>query len=132
MKSVQYVYESKDETELVTKGNIRIENGTCYISYEDSEATGFKGSVTMIAVTGEKFASVSRTGSSNSDLVIEPGKKHHCHYTTPYGSMEVGIFAQFIENELRDKSGSLRMRYTLDINSGYISDNEIIIDVKEI
>ncbi len=132
MKSIQYIYDEKDETELITKGCMSYDSGAWHLTYEDSEATGFKGAVTKIMAVGEKYASVTRTGSTNSDLMIEPGKKHHCHYMTPYGSMEVGIFAEHIKNSLNQDGGTLEMRYTLDINSSYISNNEIILDVKKL
>ena len=132
MKSIQYVYDEKDETELITKGYMNYNDGSWHISYEDSEATGFKGAVTKIMACGEKYASVTRTGAANSDLMIEPGKKHHCHYMTPYGAMEVGIYAEHIKNSLASDGGTLEMKYTLDINSTYISDNEIILDVKKL
>ncbi|MGN0612542.1 MAG: DUF1934 domain-containing protein [Porcipelethomonas sp.] len=132
MKSIQAIYDEKTETELVTKGNFRIENDTFYISYEDSEATGFEGSVTEIAVTGSRFASVIRKGSSSSDLIVEVNKKHHCHYETPYGGMDIGVYTHSIGNRLDKNGGELYLKYTLDINAGYMSDNEILINVRRI
>jgi len=131
MKSVQSIYNEKTETELITQGQYSKEDDSYYISYEDSEATGFNGSVTKISVSGNLFASIIRTGDTNSDLVIEPGKKHHCHYETPYGSMNIGIYTHSIKNELNDDGGTLYMKYTIDINTSYMSDNEIIMNIKK-
>lgn len=131
MKSIQSVFNEKTETELVTKGNFFMERDTFRISYEDSEATGFEGSVTEISVIGDKYASIIRKGTTNSDLVIEQGKKHHCRYETPFGSMNVGIYTNEIKNRLSEEGGSLYMKYTIDIDSSYMSDNEIILDVKK-
>lgn len=131
MKSIQSVYDEKTETELITQGNFHVEKDTFYISYEDSEATGFKGSVTEISVTGSRYASIIRKGTTNSDLIIEIGKKHHCRYETPYGSMNIGIYTNSIKNRLSEEGGSLYMKYTIDIDSSYMSDNEIILNVKK-
>ena len=132
MKSIQSVYDEKTETELTTMGSFRVENNTFYISYEDSEATGFEGSVTEISVTDNKYASIIRTGTTSSDLIIETGKKHHCRYETPYGSMNIGIYTNSINNKLSEDGGDLYLKYTIDINSSYMSDNEIILNVKKI
>lgn len=129
MKSVQSVYEDRTETELVTSGRMSFEDGLYRITYDDSEATGFPGSTTNITVRGSEYASVSRTGASVSDLVMETGKKHHCHYETPYGVMNIGVFTHVIENHIEEK-GTIYMQYTIDINSGYISDNEIIMTIQ--
>lgn len=131
MKSVQSIYNDKTETELVTSGKFRIDDDSFHISYLDSEATGFEGSETSISVTGDKFASIVRRGTSSSDLVIEPGKRHHCHYSTPYGDMVVGIYAHAIENDLDENGGKLYMKYTIDVNTSYMSDNEIIMNIKK-
>lgn len=130
MKSIQSIYNDRTETELVTSGNFRRSDDKFLISYLDSEATGFEGSETEITVTGNKLASIIRRGSSSSDLVIEPGKRHHCHYSTPYGEMVIGIYTHTIENKLDENGGSLYMKYTIDINTSYMSDNEIIMNIK--
>lgn len=131
MKSIQSVYDDKTETELITRGKFSKKDNSFHILYEDSEATGFSGSVTEISVIENKIASIIRTGQTNSDLIIEPGKKHHCHYETPYGSMDIGIYTHSIKNALMDDGGDLYMKYTLDINSSYMSDNEIIMNIKK-
>lgn len=131
MKSIQSIYDEKTETELTTTGTFRIENNNFYISYEDSEATGFEGSVTEISVKDNKYASIIRTGTTSSDLIIETGKKHHCRYETPYGSMNIGIYTHSIDNGLSENGGDLYMKYTIDINTSYVSDNEIILSVKK-
>lgn len=131
MKSVQSIYNDKTETELITSGTFRKKDDKFIISYKDSEATGFDGSTTEITVIGNRLASIIRKGSSSSDLVIEPGRKHHCHYETPYGGMMIGIYTHTIENKLDKSGGSLYMKYTLDINSSYMSDNEIIMNIKK-
>lgn len=132
MKSIQSVYSDKTETELVTSGRFRkTRDGKFIISYLDSEATGFEGSETEISVTGSELATIIRRGSSSSDLVIEPGKRHNCHYSTPYGEMVIGIYTHALNNGLDENGGSLYMKYTIDINTSYMSDNEIIMNVKK-
>lgn len=131
MKSIQSIYNDKTETELVTSGKFIRDDESFLISYKDSDATGFKGSETEISVTGNSIASIIRRGSANSDLVIEPGKKHHCHYATPYGEMVIGIYTHKLENNLNDNGGNLYMKYTIDINTSYMSDNEIIMNIKK-
>lgn len=130
MKSVQLVGGEKSEAKLITEGTYEEKNDCQIISYKDSEATGFEGSVTDITIKEEKYASIVRQGSSRSDLMIEPGKKHHCHYGTPYGEMVVGIYTHKIENKLDGMCGSIYMKYTIDINSSYMSDNEIILNIR--
>lgn len=130
MKSVQTVDNESNETELITEGYYSF-GEEAIIQYDESEATGFEGSTTVVACEGNKKASICRIGSANSELVMERDKKHHCHYGTPFGDFTVGIYSHAIENNLTEDGGRLYLKYTVDINSSYISDNEIYIKIEQ-
>jgi uncharacterized beta-barrel protein YwiB (DUF1934 family) len=129
MKSVQLVDRERSEVELISEGTYRSIDGGYEITYEESEATGFEGSTTVMSCLGNDYASMTRKGSAPSELIIEIGKKHHCHYGTPYGDFIVGVYAKKIENDLDENGGTLYFKYTLDVNSSYISDNEVYVTV---
>ena len=131
MTSVQIVNDDRTETELVTEGTYRMEGDTAYISYADSEATGFDGSVTEVEVHGERLASIRRSGTATSNLVIETNKKHYCHYAMPFGEMVIGVYTHGIRNGLTPEGGELFMRYTIDMNGSYLSVNEIRLSVRK-
>ena len=130
LTSIQWQEREKSETELITCAELtRTGDGSFVISYEDTEATGFKGSVTTIKVDNEKSASIIRKGTANSLLSLEKGRKHFCQYGTPFGNMQIGVCTHDICNKLCE-DGSLYLKYTLDLNSSYLSDNEIILKIQ--
>lgn len=131
MLSTQTVNDESNRTELVTEGSFSLSGDTASIRYEDSEATGFEGSVTEISVTGTRLASIIRTGSASSNLMIETGKKHYCHYAMPFGEMTIGVYTHTIKNGLTPEGGSLYFKYTIDMNGSYLSDNEIQLTVEK-
>ena len=45
--------------------------------------------------------------------------------------MMVGVFTQRIDADLSDDGGQLEVSYSLDINSGLTSINQIFIDIKK-
>jgi len=122
-----------DVMELITEGTfkpIKLGNADGWeISYEDSEATGFAGSTTTVTCIGNELASMKRSGSADSHLVIEKDRRHHCHYGTEYGDMLLGISASRIINRLSEEGGMLYFKYTIDINSAFVSENEIYFEV---
>lgn len=128
LKSIQNEEDDSNQSELVTMATIKHEGKSDIISYEDTEVTGFEGSVTTIRVDSEKSAIITRAGSANSVLLLEIGRKNFCQYGTPYGSMQIGVYTHEIKNTIR-KDGKLYMKYTLDINSSFLSDNEIILQI---
>lgn len=133
IKSVQTADdETKDTTELFTVGSMTIDDESrLAVRYDESEATGFKGSSVTLNVYSDDKISLIRKGTANSDLIMEKGKKHHCHYGTEYGGFMVGISTDEIRNNLSENGGDLYFRYTVDINSGFISVNELFINIKE-
>lgn len=129
LKSIQYQDDDTSKTELLTKASFIRENGFDIISYEDTSATGFEGSVTTIKVDGDKNASIVREGTANSVLSLEIGRKHYCQYGTPYGCLQIGVYTHTIKNTIA-KDGRLYLKYTLDLNSSFLSDNEIIMTIQ--
>ncbi|MDE5834863.1 MAG: DUF1934 domain-containing protein [Ruminococcus sp.] len=127
--STQVQDDEKTESELFTNAEISCTKNYSTITYEDTEATGFEGSVTTVKVNGNKEASVIRTGTSNSLLLLEKGKKSYCQYGTPFGMFQIGVYTHAIENTLSE-NGRLYLKYTLDLNASKLSDNEITITIQ--
>lgn len=126
--SVQIQDDERTESELFTDAVINCTKNNSTISYEDTEATGFEGSVTTVKITNGKEATIMRTGSSNSLLTFETGKKHYCQYGTPFGMFQMGVYTHAIEDTLLE-NGRIYMKYTLDLNASKLSDNEITITI---
>ena len=129
MRSLQTSGGETSETELMTDGVFSLSRGEYSVKYAESSATGFDGSDTVLTCKGDSFATIKRTGSFNSQLMLEVGKKHFCHYSTPFGDMVVGITTNTIKNELCSTGGSVYLNYSVDINSSFLSDNEIYVDI---
>ncbi|MDR2532828.1 MAG: DUF1934 domain-containing protein [Oscillospiraceae bacterium] len=134
IKSTQFAEDERDVTELFTYGRLKRgrERNKYKIIYEESEATGFGGNTVTLDIAGNDMVTLYRSGDALSNLVIEKGKKHHCHYGTPFGDFMVGVTADEIRSELSDKGGNLYLKYTIDINSSYMSETEMHINIKEV
>ena len=94
------------------------------------DVTGFAGSVTTVSCIGEELASMTRNGAANARLIIEKDRRHHCHYGTEYGEMLLGISASRIVNNMTEDGGDMYFKYTIDVNSALVSENEIYLNVK--
>lgn len=132
LKSVQYEVGEIFESVLDTEVDYSIDrNGDRIIEYTESEATGMEGSEMQLRISPDDMVSIVRSGAFNTHLVIEQGRKHFCHYDTPFGEFAVGVAAKWIRNHLTDEGGSLKLRYTVDADSTLLTDNEIEIAVRK-
>lgn len=132
IKSIQSSEDNEDVTELFTCGKLsKSDNDGSYrVYYEESDALGFEGCNVTLDIT-DKLVKLMRNGSAVSNLIIEKGKKHHCHYGTPYGDFIIGINADEIKSTINENGGDLYLKYTVDVNSGLLSENEMFINIKE-
>ncbi len=129
---IQTVDSEKDKIEVITTGEYILKNGHRYIKYKeyDNENPNFSQDA-VVKVESDDKVSIIRMGERPSRLILENGVRHQCHYRTIMGDIMMGVYTSKIDNQLTDNGGSLSVRYQLDFFSDHVSDNEIIITVKE-
>ena len=84
--------EEKEEfVELMTRGSFVLKGGSYYVTYRETETTGYEGCTTTlkIAVDGSRVVMLrfGKNGGVGTQLQIEKGKRNLCHYETGFGSM---------------------------------------------
>lgn len=122
--------DNTDTTELITDGKYELLNDGCELQYEETEATGYEGSSTGIRITSGVKLEMLRTGSVNSELYIETGRKNYCQYGTPFGSFTVAVFANSIHTELDENGGKVIAMYTMDVDAAPIGTYTLEIFIK--
>ena len=130
IKGIQKNDEGSDVTELLTQGLYFERDGKQYLLYDESEATGFEDCKTTLKLDHSDKVVMRRTGPQRSELVIEKGIRNVGLYGTIAGDLQIGVFADTIRNELTEQGGTVYFKYQLDVNSVFLSENEIYIDVK--
>lgn len=112
-------------------GDLDISKNGYVIKYDEHEGD-FAGTTTKIVVIEPNTVRLSRGGSYGLDLVLEKGKRHNCAYDTPYGRLQMGVYAKMIDSKMALGGGVLKFSYTLDIGGGEVSDNELEVIVKTV
>lgn len=120
-----------ESVELMTRGKFVRRGSSYFIAYEETEATGYAGCTTTVKATADaREVVMTRFGKVPSQLVIEKGVRHICHYETGFGSVSLGVAADVIELDLTDAGGRLQFSYTLDSGGeNFISRNLVDITV---
>ena len=121
-----------DTVELMTRGNLVHKENAYYIVYKETETTGYAGCTTTVKVAEDaRRVSMTRFGKNHSQLIIEKGTRHLCHYETGYGAVSLGVAADAIEHALTEQGGRLQFSYTLDSGAeNFISRNLVDIAVE--
>ncbi len=116
--------------ELVTEGKLedRGEAGIL-LSYQESEVTGLEGTRTTIQVEPRRVT-LMRTGTVNSQMVFEEGRRHQSLYNTPYGALEIGLHTRKIRASLDHRGGDVTIYYALEIDHEEAGRNMFRINVR--
>lgn len=114
--------------EITTSGTFRGEPGNYVLRFDEIFAEDIK-SKTVITVRHGNCVSIVRHGDITTELTVELGQRHNCHYMTPYGEMMLGIHAECVEDGITAEGGRLRIVYTVDYYANVEAIKEMIIDV---
>lgn len=131
IKGIQIVENEPDVTELFTRGFFYKRNNNYYITYDETETTGFNGSKTTLKVEGKDKLTLIRSGKAKSHLIIQNGERNVGHYGTEQGELLIGVYTKDFSSKLTDCGGDLYFSYELDINSSLVSENEVYINIQE-
>lgn len=128
--SMQRTENGDNAGEMTVAGTISYENEKVLIEYiENNEETGPEE--TTITVAENNIVSIVRKGQFSSEMMVEKNTRHHTFYSTPYGELTMGIYGNQVDWSKDDNGGVLRMKYSLDFNNGFVSENTMKIYIEE-
>lgn len=122
--------KDNDEIEFMTEGKLVQQNGKYFITYNETEMTGFEGTTTTLKVEGDRVT-LLRFGANNSQMIFEQGHKYTGHYETPYGAFTIGIMPENVDVDVKGGSGEINVQYALEIAGRQSSQNDIHIMFRE-
>ena len=117
--------------ELETGGKFGIINNKYFIKYEESYMTGFPDTVTTLKIW-EGNVIVTRRGKYNMKLCYVEGKRNLCLYPTPYGEIGASIKTFNVDFDFGDKTGWLKVDYTIDADNENFCKNSLNISINPI
>lgn len=119
-----------NNVELTTEGELSVSAGSYTLKYKESELTGMEGTTTEITVESNGVVNLVRSGTVNSNLVFEEGKRHLSYYDTNDGAFSIGVFASYVDTVLERNYGEISITYAMDVDDKPIGENEIRVRFK--
>ena len=114
--------DEQEPIELVVPGQYYFKNGSHYLRYEElMDETSAEPTVNYIKISS-KAVEVRKKGLGNVHRVFERGKKNMTYYSTPYGTVEMGIAATGVMIEESENGIDMKVDYALEMNEEYVAD----------
>ena len=123
----------EDTIELTTSASYAERNGKKFIKYREYDPDNDDVYVSNIIKieSKDKITLVKNSGDKFSQLILECGKRHQCLYSSPIGSMSIGIYTDSISFDIDKDGGEIEIDYTIDFNSDFQSDNHMLIVLRK-
>ena len=91
---------------------------------------GFDSVTKNVLKLKEDSLEITKRGSSNVHMVFEKDKKNMTCYTTPFGSLMMGIDAHSISIQETEGEIHAEIEYALDVNYEHLADCTIQLHVQ--
>ena len=111
----------EEPVEIIVPGEYYFRNGSHYLRYEEIVEDSRKPTINYIKMS-PKGMEVRKKGVVNVHMVFEQGKRNMAFYTTPFGTLEMGISATNLELEESDGQIAMKVNYSLDLNQEHVAD----------
>lgn len=114
--------------EVTTTGEYFYKNNKHYILYEEvmeGETATTKNRIKIANGCME----LTKSGLLSVTMTFEEGKKHIAHYTTPYGTLLMGIEAKKVDIEESEDEIGIAVDYALELNEEHAADCNIQITI---
>ena len=102
-------------------GEYYFRNGSHYLRFEEVLDDSAEPTVNYIKMS-PKGLEVRKKGLVNVHMVFEQGKKNMTYYSTPYGTLQMGIAATKLELDENDTGLSMKVDYALEMNQEHMAD----------
>lgn len=120
-----------DKTELISEGSMTIaDDGEIVLEYEETELTGMEGTTTRFNIRDDVVV-LTRTGSTNSQMVFQKGRQHSSLYQTPWGALTVDINTSYLAHRLNEHGGIMNIKYSIAVEHQATGQNQFKIRVRE-
>ena len=111
----------QEPIEIVVPGEYYFRNGSHYVRYEEILEDFAEPTINYIKFS-DKGMEVRKKGVVNVHMVFEQGKKNMTFYTTPYGTIEMGIAATNLDLKENESGLNMKVDYALDMNQEHVAD----------
>lgn len=117
--------EEQEPIEIVVPGQYYYRNGSHYLRYEEMMDDTAEPTVNYIKMSAQGVE-VRKQGQVNVHMVFEQGKKNMTFYSTPFGTLQMGIAATGLELQEEEDNIHLKVDYALDMNEEHVADCYLI------
>ena len=121
--------------QFITRGMLHLgEKNAAVLEYTESQQDEETGEIITAQVTlamEKNRVTMTRQGDYSNTMVFVPEQRFEGIYQTPFGDMDMAVFARGVRCDIGERKGSVHLKYQLDIQGAYASTNELHLEYTE-
>lgn len=123
--------EQLDPVRLMTHGQFSYEKQAKVwnISYDESDATGMRGTKTRVSLFPNGRVVLSRTGSVEMEIEFVKGDQRIETQLTPYGPVRLSVLTHEAKGNMTEEGGAIELGYSLDFDSRHTISTTLQLEV---
>lgn len=125
----------EDSIETMQQGRCRFIGGKHVCTYNEIAETGdgtFAETITNLLKVGDDFVSLTKRGTTSTEMFFKKGTQHTGIYETPFGSLQMSIFTNHLSIQEETGAIDIEIEYGLEMNYSHISDSKIHIQIRSV
>jgi uncharacterized beta-barrel protein YwiB (DUF1934 family) len=123
--------DSKDDrVSLTTPGMLTKTESGYILCYSESQPDGSDPTDIRLTIEGERVT-MSKSGDLSAVMVFEKGYPFQGEYKTPYGNINMNVFANKVRVHLDDEPREINLAYQLSLQGMYTAAHELNISLRE-
>ena len=118
--------DTDEPVRLLTTGTLSGSGDAWRIDYAETDSDAERSDMTLTMSKG--VVTMQRTGAFSSSMVFEKGRRFEGSYQTPYGALDMGVYATQVRYRVADgPSGEVQLQYQLDLQGHFAAMHELQI-----
>jgi len=121
--------------QFMTRGMLHLgEKDNAILEYTESDQDDETGEITTAQITlamEKNRVTMTRRGDYSNTMVFVPEQRFEGVYKTPFGEMDMAVYARGVTCDIGEEKGSVHLKYQLDIQGAYTSTNELHLEYAE-
>lgn len=119
-----------DVVRLITTGYLSGEEDAWRLNYTETQPDTNKADRIMLSMGGG-VVTMQRLGDYGASMVFEKGRRFEGVYNTPFGALDMGVYATRVDYSVKGAQGEVALRYQLDLQGQYTAMHELNIKFAE-
>ncbi len=123
--------EEEQPIQLITTGQLTVSGGTYTLCYQESQPEDENGRISTQDITLQMQPGrviMTRAGEFGTSMVFIKGQRFEGAYHTPYGDLDMAVYATRVSCRLSPEKGSVHLQYQLDMQGAFAAMHDLKLD----